>query len=365
MNPVKIGIIGCGNILPAYLKGCANYPILDLVGCADLDVDRANATAAEHGLSFGGSVDELLARPDVEVVVNLTIPAAHAKVNLQILEAGKHAYCEKPFAMDVAESRPVRKLAEEKGLRVGGAPDTFLGAGVQTARAFIDAGKLGTPVATTGFMLCPGHESWHPNPEFYYRRGGGPMFDMGPYYLTALVNLLGPVARVGGMARKTFTERTITSEPLSGTRIPVDVLTHYGTTLEFASGPIGTLTMSFDVPKLDMPHLVIHGTKGNLVVGDPNHFDSPCLFAPHGTREPEEIPMTHATGRLRGSGAADFAAAIRTARPHRASAELANHVLDIMASAEAAATGGQIEALESSCERPVALPAELAAGEMD
>jgi len=355
VKPVRIGFVGCGNILPAYLQGCAAYPFLEVAGCADLDVERARATAQKHGLPFGGSVEELLAIGDIEMVVNLTIPQAHAAVNREILTSGKHAYCEKPFATDLAEASEIIGLAREHNLRVGGAPDTFLGAGIQTARVFIDAGKLGTPVAASGFMLCPGHESWHPSPEFYYHQGGGPMLDMGPYYLTALVNLLGPVAAVGGMARRTFDERTITSEPQSGKVIPVEVLTHYASTLQFTSGPLATLTMSFDVPRVDLPHLVIHGTAGNLFVGDPNGFDSPCAFAPRGTTEPIEIPFTHQKGRLRGTGVADLAVAIRRDGPHRAAAELARHVLEIMVATERAAEQSQVVAIGSTCERPAAM----------
>ncbi len=359
-SPTKIALIGCGNISKAYFEGCANYPILDLCAVADLNVDLAKKTAAERGLAFGGSVDELLARDDIEIVVNLTIPGAHAEVNRRVLAAGKHVYCEKPFALSADDTAAVVAEAASAGLRVGSAPDTFLGAGLQTARKLIDDGAIGTPVSATGFMLCPGHEAWHPNPDFYYKHGGGPMFDMGPYYFTAMVNLFGPVARVSGVARKTFAERTIKSEPRQGQTITVDVPTHFSTTLEFASGPVGTFVLSFDVPKTTLPHIVVHGTEGTLRVCDPNWFDLPCFLAKAGSMDFEEVPMTHATGRARGSGVADLATALRSGRPHRANGQLAHHVVELMEAATRSGAEGRHITIESSCERPAALPTDLA-----
>ncbi|WP_221029330.1 Gfo/Idh/MocA family protein [Actomonas aquatica] len=365
MPPTKIALIGCGNISKAYFEGCAHYPILDLCAVADLNVAHAQKVAAERGLTFGGSVDELLARDDIEIVVNLTIPAAHAEVNRRALAAGKHVYCEKPFALTAADTAAVVAEAAAAGLRVGSAPDTFLGAGLQTARQLIDAGAIGTPVAATGFMLCPGHESWHPSPDFYYKFGGGPMFDMGPYYLTALVHLLGPVARVSGTARQTFAERTITSQPRAGEKVAVEVPTHFSSTLEFANGPIGTLVMSFDVPKTDLPHIIIHGTAGTLRVCDPNRFDDPCFLAPAGSTDFAPVTMTHATGRARGSGVADLATALRSGRPHRANGQLAHHVVELMEAATRSGTEGKHIVIESTCPRPAALPTELPSSEFE
>ncbi len=365
MPPTRIALIGCGNIAKAYFEGCRNTPILDLVACADLDRELARRTAVERGLSFGGTVDELLARDEVEIVINLTIPAAHAAVTRAALAAGKHVYSEKPFALTAADTGAILREAAAKNLRVGSAPDTFLGAGLQTARKLIDDGAIGTPVAATGFMLCPGHESWHPNPDFYYKTGGGPMFDMGPYYLTALVNLLGPVARVSGSARRTFAQRTIGSEPRRGQTVAVEVPTHFSTTLEFVSGPIGTLVMSFDVPKTTLPHLVIHGTAGTLRVCDPNWFDLPCQLAPAGSLDFAEVPMTHALGRGRGSGVADLATALRSGRAHRASGELAHHVVELMEAATRSGAEGRHITIASRCDRPAALPPTLAGGEFD
>ena len=363
--PTKIALIGCGNISKAYFEGCQNYDNIEIVACADINVPHAQAIAAQHNLAFGGSVTDLLARPDIEIVVNLTIPGAHAEINRQALAAGKHVYCEKPFTLTPSESASALADAERLGLRIATAPDTFLGAGLQTARHLIDSGAIGQPVAAFGFMLCAGHESWHPNPDFYYKNGGGPMFDMGPYYVTALVNLLGPVARVSGTAAKTFAERTITSEPRAGEKISVDVPTHFSTTLEFASGAVGTMVMSFDTHKIDLPNIVIFGTKGNLRVCDPNHFDLPCALAPAGSTDFEPVPMSHALGRARGTGVADLANAIRSGRPHRTSGQLGHHVIEVMTAATDSSTAGQHISIVSTCERPAPLPTDLPSQQMD
>lgn len=361
-QPVNVGLIGCGKISGAYFEGCAGYSNLKLTACADLNVELARSTAAEHGLVFGGSVDELLARTDVDIVINLTIPAVHAEVNRRILAAGKHPYCEKPFALSADDTAAVVSEAAAAGLRVGSAPDTFLGSGLQTARRVIDAGLIGQPVSAMGFMLCPGHETWHPSPAFYYQHGGGPMWDMAPYYVTALVNLLGPVARVSGTATKTFAERTIKSEPLAGQKIPVDVPTHYSTTLEFAGGPVATLVLSFDVPKMpELPNILVFGTKGILKVCDPNRFDDLCFFAPTGSTEFAPVENLHATGRGRGSGVSDLARALRSGREHRASGKLAHHVVEVMEAGDRSAREGRHITIASSCERPAPLPADLPA----
>ena len=365
-SPTNIGLIGCGNISNAYFDGCRNYAdIISITACADINMPHARATAAKHGLTFGGSVEDLLARPDIDIVVNLTIPGVHAEINRQALAAGKHVYCEKPFALTAADTAAVVADAAAAGLRVGSAPDTFMGAGLQCARQAIDKGLIGTPVSAFGFMLCPGHEFWHPNPNFYYKFGGGPMFDMGPYYVTALVNLLGPVCRVSGAARTTFAERTITSEPRHGEKISVEIPTHFSTTMEFAAGPVGTLVMSFDTPHTDLPNIVIHGTKGTLNVCDPNRFDDPCHFKPAGGDAFEPLPLNHATGRARGTGVADLATAIRSGRAQRAGGQLAHHVIEVMEGAVISPTEGRHVTIASTCERPAPLPTALGQSELD
>lgn len=356
---MHIGIIGCGKIFHAYAKGAAHYADLDLVACADLDPERAAATAGEFDVPWHGTVDDLLARDDVGLVLNLTIPAAHAAVDQQILAAGKHAYSEKPLALSVEEFDAVAALAAEQDRLVGCAPDTFLSANFQAARRLVDAGDIGQVIAGVACMACPGHESWHPSPAFYYQAGGGPLFDMGPYYLTALVSLLGPVAAVCGFSGRARKERLVTSEPLAGSRIPVEIDTHYSATLHFAGGALITLIMSFDVHQHRLPKLELYGTDGTLYLPDPNTFGGAVSVAHGKEDEPTAINVTADAG-TRGAGAADLIQASQQGRGPRADYRLARHVLDIMQTiSEAARTGRSIE-LQSTCDRP----APLADGEL-
>ncbi len=364
METLNIGIIGTGNIAPAYIRGCAPFDAIKIVACADILIERAEAFAAEHSLN-ANSVDDLLARDDIDIVINLTIPAAHAEVSLQIIAAGKHAYSEKPLALNRADGKKVVKAAAKAGLRLGCAPDTFLGGGGQTARKAIDDGMIGAPVAATAFFLSHGPESWHPNAGFYYLKGGGPLFDMGPYYLTALVNLMGPVARVAGSARMTFPERIATSEALMGQVLPVEVNTHIAGTLEFESGAIATIITSFDIWGHHLPWMEIHGTDGSLTVPDPNRFDGEVSTLKGDSREWNDFPLTHTTNIGRGAGVADMAYAIQSGRPHRASGDLAFHVLDIMQALEESSAEGRHIEIESTLDQPLALPAGLADGELD
>ncbi len=365
MNKLRAGIIGCGAISPAYLKGCAIYDSLEIVACADLDLARARARAAEFQVPRALTVDGLLADPEVELVINLTVPQAHAPVCRAVLEAGKHVYVEKPLALNRADATSLLALAAQRGLRIGCAPDTFLGAGQQTCRHAIDEGLIGTPVAAVAFCCGHGHESWHPSPQFYYQKGGGPLFDMGPYYLTALVNLLGPVRRVAASTRTTFPTRTITSQPLAGTVIPVETPTHLAGTVDFASGVVATMVMSFDVWHHQLPRIEIYGSEGSLVVPDPNHFDGTVLVRRSGEATWREVTPRHAAGIGRGTGAADMAAAIRSGRAHRASGTLAAHVVDAMQAFEESSDTGAHVILGSAAERPAPMPAGLAAGVLD
>ncbi len=271
MQKVGIGIIGCGNISGAYLKAMASFPILDIKGVADMNAEMAKAKAEEFNVA-ARSVDDLLTDPEIEIIVNLTIPKAHVEVGLRALDAGKHTYSEKPLGINFAEGKRLAEAAKAKKLRIGAAPDTFLGGGHQTARTLIDQGVLGTPVGGTATFMCPGHERWHPNPAFYYEVGGGPMLDMGPYYITDLVNLFGPVAKVAGFAFSPRTERLITSEPRNGEKIPVHVATHVAGALAFQNGAIVQVGMSFDVAGHRHVPLELYGTEGTLLVPDPNHF---------------------------------------------------------------------------------------------
>jgi predicted dehydrogenase len=360
LNKVNVGVIGCGNISGIYLKNCTHFDILEVTACADLDMTRAQVKAKEYGIPRALTVTELLADPSIEIVINLTTPNAHAEVALAAVEAGKSVYNEKPLAIRREDAQALLTAAAAKGLRVGGAPDTFLGGGLQTCRKLIDDGVIGKPVSATAFMVCHGHENWHPDPEFYYKVGGGPMFDMGPYYLTALVTLIGPVRRVAGATQITFPERLITSQPKTGTKIVVDVPTHVTGLLEFADGAIGTIMTSFDVWASELPLIEIHGTLGTLSVPDPNSFGGTVRVRRAGARTWEVVPLTHEnTENSRGLGVADMAYALRAGVPHRASGELAYHILDVMHAIHDSAEHGRHWVLESTCARPRPYPQKI------
>jgi predicted dehydrogenase len=365
MRKVGIGIIGCGNISAAYLKATQRFPILDVRAVADLRSEAAERRGAEFGLP-ATRVDQLLKRDDIEIVVNLTVPLAHTDVSLAVLKAGKHVHSEKPLGVNVAEARKVVDLAAEKNLRVGCAPDTFLGGGHQTARKLIDDGAIGTPVAGSAFFMCPGHERWHPAPGFYYRRGGGPMLDMGPYYITNLVQLLGPVASVMGSTARPKSERLVTSEPMNGTLIPVEVETHVAGMLEFESGAVVSIAMSFDVPKHRHTPIEIYGDKGSLLVPDPNRFGGEVQVAKTGA-EWQTVPLTHGhvDGEFRSIGLADMANALATGRPHRASGALAFHVLEVMEAFHTSAKEGRRVRIECRVDRPAMMPAGRETGQID
>ncbi|MCE5198698.1 MAG: Gfo/Idh/MocA family oxidoreductase [Armatimonadota bacterium] len=365
MKTTKIGIIGCGNISSIYFQAGSNFEILEIVAAADIVKERAQARADEFNIPKACTVDELLADPDIEIVVNLTIPKVHAEVALACLEAGKHVHGEKPLAVTREDGKKVIDLAKAKGLRVGSAPDTFMGGGIQTCRKIIEDGWIGEPIAATAFMTCHGHESWHPDPEFYYKAGGGPMFDMGPYYLTALVNLMGPVRRVTGFTRATFPERTITSQPKCGTKIKVDVPTHVAGMMDFENGAIGTIITSFDVWGAELPYIEIYGTEGSLSVPDPNGFGGPVKLMRPGSGW-VDMPLSHIyADNSRGIGVADMAYALRSGRPHRASGDLAYHVLDIMQAFHDASNEGRAIDLQSTCAKPAPLPLGLRMGILD
>lgn len=364
MDVIRIGLIGCGNISAAYLRFLVQFPTARVVACADLEPERAAAKAAEFDIPASGVPEQLLARDDVDIVLNLTTPDAHAEVALAALAAGKHVYMEKPLATHRAAGERVIDAARASRLRVGGAPDTFLGGGLQTCRKLIDDGWIGEPVAATAFMMGHGPESWHPNPGFFYQPGAGPMFDMGPYYLTALVHLLGPVARVGSLSKAAFAERVATSKERFGERIPVHVPTHVAGLLEFANGAVGTIVTSFDVWGAKVPFIEVYGTLGTLSVPDPNTFAGPVLIRTQGDREWREVPLTHGyTDNSRGIGLIDMAHAVAQDRPHRANGDLMYHVLELMSAL--AASSGAFAPIESSCERPAPVPLGLLRGQWD
>jgi predicted dehydrogenase len=365
MRKVGIGVIGCGNISTKYLEAARSFPVLELKAVADMRSEAAEKRGAEFGVP-GMRVDQLLKRDDIEIAVNLTVPLAHTDVSLAVLNADKHVHSEKPLGINVAEARKVMDLAAQKNLRIGCAPDTFLGGGHQTARKLIDDGAIGTPVAGSAFFMCPGHERWHPAPGFYYLRGGGPMLDMGPYYITDLVQLLGPVASVMGSTSRLRAERLVTSQPMNGTLIPVEVATHVAGTLEFESGAVVSIAMSFDVPKHRHTSIEIYGDKGSMLVPDPNRFGGEVQIAKAGG-EWETMPLTHghADGEFRSIGVADMATAIVANRPHRASGALAFHVLEVMEAFQTSSDEGRRVKIESRVERPAAMPAGRATGQID
>ena len=362
---MKIGIIGCGNISGIYLEKSQTFKALEVAGCADLIHERAVSQGEKFGVA-ARSIGDLLNDPEVKIIVNLTVPNAHASVAFQALEAGKSVYNEKPLAITREDAQKILKLAEKKSLRVGCAPDTFLGAGLQTCRNLIDQGIIGEPVAATAFMLCHGHESWHPSPEFYYEIGGGPMFDMGPYYLTAMIHLLGAVKRVCGSARITFPERTITSQPKDGKKVTVDVPTHVAGIMDFENGAVGTIITSFDTWAHSLPCIEIYGSEGTMRVPDPNGFGGKVEIWKPERKEWEPVALTHGYAEnTRSLGVADMATAIEIGRKHRASGALAYHVLDIMHAFHDASDTSQYISLTSQVERPAAFPTGMTPGILD
>ena len=365
---VRVGVVGCGAISAAYFKMAPQLPVLEMAACADLDMEKARARAAEFGIPKACTVDELLADSSIEIILNLTVPKAHAPVALRALENGKHTYAEKPLAVTREEGREVLEAARSRSLRVGCAPDTFMGAGIQTARKVVDDGAIGRPVAFTAFMMGRGHESWHPSPEFYYEVGGGPMFDMGPYYLTALLNLLGPVKRITGAASIAIPERTITSQPKHGKKITVETPDHICGTMEFENGAIGTLITSFAIthPGYDGKFpITLYGTEGALRVPDPNVFDGAVQLRRTADEEWREVPHVFTKGYGRAVGVADMAHAIRSGRPHRASAEQAFTVLDLMQAFLDSSADGRSVSPELHYEPPAPMPAHLPFGVLD
>jgi predicted dehydrogenase len=349
-EPKRVGIIGAGYISAVYLK--SNFPQFKIVACADAIPDNANARAKEFGIK-AVSVNDLLADPSIEVILNLTIPQSHAPVSRAAINAGKHVYSEKPIGLSREEAKPLLDAADAKGLRVGSAPDTFLGAGHQTARELVDGGAIGKPIGGAAFFMYHGPESWHPNPEFLYQRGAGPVLDMGPYYVTALVNLLGPVENVLSIGRNSLPKRKIGSGPRQGTEFTVEVLTYVTAILEFNSGAVVSFTVSFDVAGHNHPPIEIYGTAGTLQIPDPNTFGGNLRLIRRGGQW-NDIAHTHSygDGNYRGIGLADMAAAMATGTPHRASGELAYHVLEVLEAIVTKAAGDTSFEIKSTCERP-------------
>ncbi len=353
-RPARVGVVGCGNVSELYLRGCASLPSIELAACADLDAARAADLSSRGGFP-AVTIDALLADPGIEIVLNLTPPTAHAGVSRAAIAAGKHVYSEKPLATTRADAAAILADADAAGVRVGGAPDTFLGGGLQTARALIDAGAIGDAIGANAAVLHLGPELWHPNPGIFYARGGGPLLDVGPYYVAALVTLLGPIREVSAVLRGVGGVRRIESGPRAGETFAAEVPTYALTTMRFASGVIGGLMASFDVVASRSPHIEIHGTAGSLALGDPNRFDGEVQRWAMGADAWEDVPPQGDTSVGRGIGLADMIEGIRGGRPHRASAELAFHVLDVLLAMEEAGQADHPVPIRSTCERPAPL----------
>jgi len=375
MAKTRVGLVGCGNISDVYIANSKMSASYEIVACADQVRERAEAKASANSIPISCSVREIMNNPEVELILNLTNPQSHSEIDLMAIKHGKSVYSEKPLATSVADGKRILATAARSGLRIGCAPDTFLGGRIQTMRKLLDEGAIGDPVAGVAFMACHGHESWHPEPEFYYKKGAGPLFDMGPYYLTALVTLLGSVRRVTGFSRVTFKERVITSEPLRGQGITVEVPTHIAGTLEFSKGCIVSVIMSFDVWDSSLPRLEIYGTAGTMSLKDPDPLAGPNIFGgdtwlrrsgdsdwnafPHELprkAEPTEweriAPQFPHTGNSRGVGLEDMVVAIAAGVPHRASGAMAFHVLEIIEALLKASEDRHPRLIRSACERP-------------
>ena len=352
--PFGVAVIGCGNISKQYLKNLAGFPDVRVLFCADLDEGRAKAQAAAYGVPASGSVQQALEQPDVQLVVNLTIPAAHAEVASAAIAAGKHVWNEKPLAPDVAAGRAMLDQARAAGVRVGCAPDTMLGAGIQSARRLIASGAIGTPISALTLLQGPGPESWHPDPEFLFAKGAGPLFDLGPYYLSVLATLFGPTTRVAAVSRRARDTRVIGSGPREGTEFSVEVPTFISAVADYAGGQAASLLFSWDSPLSRMGFLEVTGTDATLAVPDPNRFDGDLRVRRAGDDEWTVIGSRGAAAG-RGSGVVDMVRAIRRGEPHRASGEMALHVLEMMTAIERSGSTGAFEPVETGFDVPEAL----------
>lgn len=378
----RVGLIGCGRISDIYLTTLAKFPEIEVVSCASLDLKESRAKAAQHGITRACSVEEALADPSIDCILNLTVPAAHADITRRALNAGKHVYSEKPFVTDMSEGRELLDLAVAKGLKLGNAPDTFLGGRWQTIRRLIEEGTIGRPTGVFAHVGTHGTERHHPNPDFYYQQGGGPLLDLGPYYLTAMVFFLGPIARVAGMSNRVSDQRLIENGPRNGEHIEVEVDTHSLSLLQFESGAIGSMTMSFDVWDSETPRFEIYGEKGVITVHDPdpvygpNRFEGPVWYRTRETSRWSHQPRP--TGReewqvaenhhgfnedSRGLGLLDLAYAVRDDRPVRASGALSYHVFEVMDAIARAPVHGVYQNISSSCPVPAPLPEDFPASE--
>lgn len=375
MEKFRIGLLGCGVISDIYLTTCQKFDILDVVACASLDFEESRRKAEMYAIPSVCSPDEIIQDPDIDCVLNLTVPAAHAEISLQALEAGKHVYSEKPFATRIEDGKKILSLASSQGLYVGNAPDTFLGGRLQTCRKLINDGVIGKPTGVSAFAGTHGVERHHPNPDFYYKQGGGPLLDLGPYYLTAMISLLGPVKRSCGFAKRTFNKRMIESQPRHGEMMTVEVDTHVCGMLEFSNGVVGSLMVSFDVWDSQLPRMEIYGEEGTICLADPDPVDGTNIFGGDVLYKTRETARWNYKPRVqglenwdvaenshgfnensRGLGLLDMAYAVRDKRPLRANGEMAFHVFDIMMGILESSKSGEYSVLKSTCAVPSPLP---------
>lgn len=357
-GPVGVGFIGAGNISDQYLTNLVRFPDVKVLFIADLDTDRARAQADKYGVNGSGTVDELLANPDVEIVVNLTIPAAHAEVDLKCIAAGKHVWSEKPYATSREDAQKVAEAASKAGVLVCVAPDTIMGGGIQTGLRAIAEGKIGKPLSAMTMFQVGGPEAWHPSPEFLFAKGAGPLLDMGPYYISTLVAVFGAVKRVTGLGSKAKATRVIATGPKAGTEFPVEVPTHIGALIEFESGASAQCIFSFESALFRMGFVEINGTEGTISLPDPNMFDGDSEL--HVGNEPEDVSKIELTGAThgRGTGVTEMAQAIREGRQVRIPGEIALHVLDVLLSIQDAVESGQWVEVKSSLEPISPLPVD-------
>ena len=361
--PVKVGVIGCGMISDRYLAHMPRFDFLEVTACADIQPDRAAEKARKFDVPIACSVEELLTNPQIDIVVNLTTPQAHADVSLSILRAGKHLYSEKPLAVTREEAREILDEAAENGLLVGCGPDTFLGGGIQTCRKLIDDGAIGEPIGASVFLMERWGRAMPFDRAFVLQRGGGSMLDLGVYHVTALVNLLGPIWWVTGMSKNPFPKRVFADGPEKGTTIPVTVATHTIGAVEFVNGALASVVTSTDVLGRGIPHILVYGTNGTLRAPNPLEFSGPVHILREASEDWEEVPLTHGYARpFRGIGVADLAQAIASGRPIRASGQLAYHVLDAMLAFEDSARHRTQVELRSECARPAPMPSQLDEG---
>ena len=349
---VGVGVIGAGVISDMYLENMTRFPDLEVLFVADLDADRARIQAEAYGIAGHGTVAELLAIDEIEIVVNLTIPAAHTLVGHQIVAAGKHVWSEKPLALDHASGAELLAAAAAAGVRVACAPDTVLGAGIQTAMRAIARGDIGQPLTATTLFHVPGPELWHPNPSFLFAHGAGPLFDMGPYYVTTLVHAFGAASRVSAVSSTSVETRTIQSGPKAGESFGVEVPTHHAALISFEGGQSAQSTFSFQNALPRTGFVEISGTEGTIVLPDPNMFEGDSTLWQYGSETPTTIP---AVGSVygRGSGVLDLARAIRSGGEERASGAVAAHVLDVLLAISQAAEQGAPVDVDSTIEKPV------------